>query len=120
MGFFKRLLGIEYKPGEPEPLTDEHFESMVKECGLPCFVHFHHLWCSSCQVMGGLLNEVGPQYVDRAKFFKIDVHKNPHTATLLNIPSVPTLVLFKDGNPVDRINGLIPLKPLKEWIEKSL
>ncbi len=120
MGFFKRLIGIESTPGEPESLSDELFESRVLENDLPCFVYFFHLWCSSCQVTGSLLNELGPGYSDRAHFFKIDVNKNPHTATLMNITGVPTIICFRDGMPVDVLRGLEPLNPLRQWIEKNL
>lgn len=118
MGFFKRLLGLEQKPGEPRPLTDDSFEEMVLRNPLPCFVDFYNLWCSPCQVMAGLLNEVGPQYLGRADFFRIDVNKNPGVAAHFNVRSVPTLIVFKGGKPVEQHVGLMPLNPLKEWIER--
>ncbi|MBU8921355.1 MAG: thioredoxin [Bacteroidales bacterium] len=120
MGFIKRLLGLETKPGEPAPLTDERFDEEIAESGLPCFVYCFSLWCSSCQVMGGLLNEVGPDYADQARFFKLDVTKNPATASRLGIKGVPAIFFFRDGKPVESHTGLIPLDPLKEWIEMNI
>lgn len=118
MGFIKRLLGLEQKPGEPKPITDGIFEEVVLKNPLPCFVDFYNLWCSPCQVMGGLLNEVGPQYIGRADFFKIDINKNPGVSVKFNIRSTPTLIIFKGGKEVERHTGLIPLNPLKEMIEQ--
>ncbi len=120
MGFFKRLLGLEVTPGEPAPLTDDQFDEAIAEGGLPCFVYCFSLWCSSCQVMGGLLNEVGPDFVDRARFFKLDITKNPVAASGLGIKGVPVIFFFRDGKPVESHMGLIPLDPLKEWIEMTI
>ena len=61
MGLIKRLLGLEAKPGEPETLPDEMFEETVKGPEVPTFVLFFNNWCSGCQVMHGLLNEM-PQF----------------------------------------------------------
>jgi thioredoxin 1 len=120
MGFIRRLLGLEQKPGEPKPLTDHSFEAEVLQKEIPCFVEFFSLWCSPCQVMSGLLNEIGPMYLGRAEFFKIDVTKNPSAAMRYTISSVPTLVVFKKGTAVERQVGLIPLRPLRRWIESHL
>lgn len=120
MGFIKRILGLETKPGEPASLTDREFNDTIEKSGVPCFVYFFHLWCSSCQVMGGLLNEIGPEYSDRAVFYKLDVNKNPESMGRANVSAVPTIIAYRNGTPVDRHSGLIPLNPLKAWIEKNL
>jgi thioredoxin-like negative regulator of GroEL len=120
MGFIKRLLGLEVRPGEPEKLTDMSFEGIVKESGLPCFVYFYHLWCSSCQVMGGLLNELGPEYKESARFYKIDITKDPHTAGKYRVNAVPAVLFFRDGRLTDALKGLTPLNELRDWIEGNL
>ncbi len=120
MGFWKRLLGLETRPGESEPLTDTTFDEKVLECKLPCFVLCFSLWCSPCQVMGGLLNEVGPGYLGKARFFKLDVSKNPHAPGRYQVKGVPTILVFSEGGLVARGTGLIPLNDLKEWIENQL
>lgn len=120
MGFFKWLLGLEAKPGEPQPLSDGNFEAEVLNCDLPCFVYCYNLWCASCQVMGGLLNELGPEYIGRAKFFKLDVNKNPSFAVGQNVRSVPTIIQFRDGEVIDQHVGLVPLNYLKEWIDNHI
>ena len=120
MGFFKRLFGIEVRPGEPAALSDmESFNEAVKS-GRPSLVYFYHLWCSSCQVMGGLLNEIGPGYVGRIDLYKLDIHKVPGAAAKLSITGVPTLIIFSGGEPVARHTGLVPIDRIREWIEASL
>lgn len=120
MGFIKRLLGLEQRPGEPKPLSDDLLEESVLKNPLPCFIDFYNLWCSPCQVMGGLLNEVGPQFVGKADFFKLDVNKNPAVAAHFNVSSVPTIVVVRGGEEIGRHVGLMPLNPLKEWIEAHI
>ncbi len=120
MGFFKRLFGIEVKRGEPVSLSNNaHFNEAISG-DIPSLVYFFHLWCSSCQVMGGLLNEVGPEYIDRIDFYKVDIHKVPKAATAHRISGVPTQIIFSGGVPVARHTGLMPLDQLKDWIENHL
>jgi thioredoxin 1 len=121
MGFFKRLLGLETKPGELQPLTDGTFGNQVTGGEAPpCFVYFFNLWCASCQVMGGLLNEIGPEYLGRAVFFKLDTNKNPKAPARYEVYSVPTVIAFRSGEPVDRLSGLVPLNTLKSWLDSQL
>ncbi|MBD3180381.1 MAG: hypothetical protein GF417_12860 [Candidatus Latescibacteria bacterium] len=120
MGFIKRFLGLEQNPGEPEKLTDNTFEQVIAGSELPCMVYFFHLWCSSCQVMGGLLNEIGPEYIDRARFYKMDITKDPYTAEKFNVRSVPRILCFKNGEVSDSLTRLTPLDELKEWVESQL
>jgi thioredoxin 1 len=120
MGFLKRLLGLEIKPGEPKPIKDGSFDAEVLGSGPVSIVDFYNLWCSPCQVMSGLLNEVGVDYVGRVKLFKLNVDREPSAAARHGIRSVPTLIAFKDGVEIDRLVGLVPIDVLREWIEKHL
>lgn len=120
MGFIRRLLGIETRPGEPEPLTDSGFDAAAAGSDLPVFVFFFSLWCSSCQVTGGLLNELGPEYASRARFYKIDATKNPAAAAKMNVRGVPAVIALSGGKVTGRSTGLIPLDQLRDWIEESL
>ena len=120
MGFFKRLLGLDTKPGEPETLPDKIFDVTVGAPDIPVFVLFFNLWCSGCQVMLGLLNEIGPEYIGRARFYKMDVNKSPHAVTTIDIRGVPVLAVFSPGGAVDRIAGLMNITELRNWIESCL
>lgn len=120
MGFLKRILGLETKPGEPENLPDEIFDETVREPDMPLFILFFNNWCSGCQVMHGLLNEVGPEYLGRARFYKIDASKSPHAVTVMEIRGVPVLAAFTSGGEADRTTGLMNITELRNWIESHL
>jgi len=120
MGFIRRFLGLEQEPGQPAKLNDRIFDQVISDSELPCMVYFYHLWCSSCQVMGGLLNEIGPEYMDRINFYKIDIMKDPHTAEKYNVRSVPRLIFFREGKPADSLETLTPLNQLREWVDSQL
>jgi len=68
--------------------------------------------------MGGLLNELGPDFVDRVAIFKLNVDDNWETARKYGVSSVPTLVLLRNGRVVDNLVGLIPLNPLRDRLEQ--
>ena len=118
MSFFKNLFNKEPKPGKPITVTDEDFEAEVLASPLPVVVDFWSPTCAPCQVMGGLLNEIGPDYIDRVKLVKVNVVQNPDLAVKFQIQSVPTLIVFKEGKAVERLTGLIPLNPLRTLMDK--
>lgn len=114
MGFLKSLFNREPKPGEPMPTTDETFEADVLNSSLPTVVDFWSPTCPPCQVMSGLLRDVGPEYADQVKIYKMNVSENPETAMKFRIRSVPTLVFIKNKRIVDQIVGLAPLNNLRQ------
>jgi thioredoxin 1 len=118
MGFLKKLFGGEPKPGKPRTITDLEFEQEVLASDIPAVVDFWSSTCAPCQVMSGLLYELGPKYAGQINFFKLRVEQNPESATRYQIMSVPTLVFFRKGKMVDRIVGLMPMKPLRERLNK--
>jgi thioredoxin 1 len=118
MGIFDKIFNRPPKPGKPLPVTDEDFEVEVLQSNLPVVVDFWSSTCPPCQVMGGLLNELGPEFVGKVKFLKLRVDENPAVTAQFQISSVPTLIFFRNGKMVDRITGLIPLMPLKEKLER--
>ena len=117
MGFLKDLFFKSPKPGKPLPVTDASFGEDVLKSDIPVVVDFWSARCSPCQVMGGLLDEIGPDYVGRVRIFKLNVDQNPETAARYQVQSVPTVLLFHKGRPLDRIVGLLPLNPLRAKLE---
>jgi thioredoxin 1 len=118
VGFFSSLFGREPAPGKPREVTDDNFEQEVLCSTIPCAVDFWSNRCGPCQVMGGLLSEIGPDYVGRVAIFKLNVDDNWDTAQKYGVSSVPTLVLFRNGRMVDSVMGLIPLNPLRETLDR--
>lgn len=113
---------FEKKPavGKIEHGSDATFASDVLASPVPVLVDFWATWCGPCRLVGGLLEELGPAYAGRMRIVKINVDENPATATHYGIQSIPTLILFKGGKPVDSVVGALPLNPLKAWFEKHL
>jgi len=120
MGILDKLFNRPPKPGKPREITDSDFEQEVLASDTPAVVDFYSTTCPPCQVMSGLLSEIGPEYAGKVNIYKLNVINNPETARMHQIQGVPTLVFFKNHRPVDKAVGLIPLLPLKEKIENLL
>jgi len=118
MGFLDRLFNREPKPGKPRKLTDETFRDEVLSSGIPSVIDFWSLSCPPCQVMGGLLSEIGPDYAGRVNIFKLNVDRNPKITAMYQVQSLPTLIFLRGGRVVDRVVGLLPLNPLKRKLDR--
>lgn len=117
MGFLENLFHKPPKPGKPRSVTDQFFREEVLGSDIPVVVDFWSPRCPPCQVMGGLLDEIGPDYAGRVHIFKLNVDQNPETAMKYRVQSIPTVILFKKGRPVDLIVGLLPLNPLRAKLD---
>ncbi|WP_204105926.1 MULTISPECIES: thioredoxin [Spirulina sp. CCY15215] len=82
------------------------FQELLAQTSKPVLVDFYATWCGPCQLMVPILEEVSQQIGDRVQVVKIDSDKYPHLASKYRIEALPTLVLFKNGEPVDRIEGV--------------
>lgn len=120
MNFLKRLFERKPKPGKPQPTSDRTFDQDVLGAELPVVVDFWASWCPPCQVMGGLLNEIAPEYSGRLKIFKLNIEENPRIAAKYGVSSIPTILFFKNGQITDRIVGLLPLNPLKKKLDELI
>ena len=105
-------------PGKPEHLLGADFQHEVLESELPVLVDFWASWCGPCRMLGGLLEEVGPEFVGRIRILKLDVDESQQTAAQYGVSSIPTMIFFKGGHVVDRVVGALPLNPLRERIEQ--
>lgn len=92
-------------------VTDATFQDEVLQSDLPVLVDFWAAWCGPCRVIAPTIEELASEYEGRAKVVKLDVDANPQTAMAFNIRSIPTLLLFKGGRPVDQMVGVVP-KPM--------
>ena len=106
------------KPGKPIETTDATFDQDVLKSDIPVLLDFWSPTCMPCQVMGGLLREVGTEYAGRVNIFKLNVSQNMKTAAAFRIHSIPTLMFIKDGRIVDQVIGLIPIDTLRQKLDK--
>ena len=97
-------------------LSDTNFVSETKQ-GL-VVVDFFATWCGPCQILGPILEDVSKE-LDGVKIFKVDVDENEQTARNFGVMSIPTIVILKDGQEIDRHVGLMNRTSLVEWIKQK-
>lgn len=96
--------------------TDQSFSSEISD-GL-VLVDFWAPWCGPCKMIAPVLEELDAEMSEKVKIVKVDVDVNQETASNFGIMSIPTLVLFKDGQPVDKVVGFNPKEALVELVNK--
>lgn len=99
-------------------VTDADFDSKV-ESGVQ-LVDFWATWCGPCKMIAPVLEELAADYEGKADILKLDVDENPSTAAVYEVMSIPTLIVFKDGQPVDKVVGFQPKENLAEVLDKHL
>ena len=85
--------------------TDDNFENEVLGSQVPVLVDFWAEWCGPCQILGPTIDELATEYAGKAKVGKVDVDKAQQVAMRFGIQNIPTVVLFENGEPVERIVG---------------
>ncbi|AFZ24296.1 thioredoxin [Cylindrospermum stagnale PCC 7417] len=93
------------------------FEEMLSGSDVPVLVDFYADWCGPCQMMVPILEKVNNQLKDRLRIVKIDTEKYTELASQYQISALPTLVLFKQGQPVERIEGVVQAEQLVQHLK---
>jgi thioredoxin len=96
------------------------FDDVLTSTPVPVLVDFYATWCGPCQMMAGILSQVNDQLKGQIKIIKIDTDKYPQIASQHGVAALPTLVLFKGGRPVDRIEGVLPTDQLVSRLRPHL
>ncbi len=102
---------------EPIEISDGNFEQIVLQAERPVLVDFWAAWCAPCRMVAPLVKELAEEYEGRISFAKLDVDQNPKIASKYNIMSIPTLLIFKKGEPVSHIVGFRPKAELKRSLD---
>ncbi|HYY16549.1 MAG TPA: thioredoxin [Gammaproteobacteria bacterium] len=103
--------------GKPLEVTDSTFEQEVLQSTQPVLVDFWAVWCGPCKAIAPIVEELAGEYEGKLKVMKLDVDDNPRTATTYGVQSIPTLLVFKDGKPAERIVGAVPKKVIVDKLQ---
>ncbi len=101
-------------------VTDDTFDTEVRNAGVPVVVDFWAEWCGPCKMIGPALEELAAEYGDNVKIAKVNVDENPNSPAQLGVRGIPALFLFKDGEVVSNKTGAAPKAALKDWIDSSI
>ncbi len=101
-------------------VTDENFDDQVIQSDIPVLVDFWAEWCGPCKVIGPTLEVLAADYNGKVKIAKLNIDDSPDTAGRFGVRSIPTLIVFKDGEAQEAAIGVRPKGQLAELIEKYL
>lgn len=105
---------------KPVEITDQNFETEVIKSDKPVLIDFWAVWCGPCKLIAPIVEELANEYDGKVKIGKLDVDSNQQTSIKYGVRSIPTLLLFKDGNLKDTIIGAVPKSKIVEKLNAVL
>ena len=100
--------------------SDAAFDADVLQNSKAVLLDFWAEWCGPCKMIAPMLDEVADKYEDKLDVVKLNVDENPNVAQKFGIRSIPTLILFKDGDVQAQLMGAMPLRQLEEFLDTNL
>lgn len=96
------------------------FQDLLDNSPIPVLVDFYATWCGPCQMMAPVLEQTGLYFKNRLQIVKIDSDKYPNIANQYQVHALPTLMLFKNGQPIDRVEGVLQADRLIQHLQGLL
>ena len=106
--------------GTIQTLTDSTFDEEIAAAGEPVLVDFWAEWCGPCKMIAPVLEEIAGEHPGKLRIVKLNVDDNPSAARRYDVMSIPTLIVFKDGQPAKRLVGAKPKGALLEELSEFL
>jgi thioredoxin len=106
--------------GSLSEVTDSNFQAEVIESDKPVLVDFWAPWCGPCRVVAPVLEEIAAERPDELRIVKLNTDENQQTAAAFQVLSIPTMILFKGGQPVKTVIGAYPKQKLEKELEPAL
>src|SRR5580704_8795831 len=106
--------------GTVSEVTDNNFQAEVIESDVPVLVDFWAAWCGPCRMVAPVVEEIAQERADDLKVVKLNIDENQNTAIQFNVMSIPTLILFRNGQPAKTVIGAYPKKKLVAELEPAL
>ncbi len=100
--------------------TDENFDQDILQSDLPVLLDFWAEWCGPCKMIGSILGELSEEYADKVKIVQLNVDENNNTAIKYAVRSIPTLILFKDGQVQAQHIGAAAKGQLRQFLDSNL
>lgn len=101
-------------------VTDANFQAEVVESDKPVLVDFWAPWCGPCRMVAPVLEEIAQERGDDLQIVKLNIDENPETAAKFQVMSIPTLIVFKDGDVAHKVIGALPKRRLDAELEPVL
>jgi thioredoxin 1 len=101
-------------------VSEKDFKANVLDSARPVLVDFGAMWCGPCKMIEPLVDELAGEYKDRMDFAKVNVDEAPKVASSYSVMSLPTLIVFKGGKPLEQVVGYRPKKDIQKLIDKAL
>jgi thioredoxin 1 len=101
-------------------LTKENFKAEVLESKVPVLVDFWASWCAPCRMVGPMVEQIADEYLGKAKVGKVNTEEQPDLAGEYGVISLPTLIFFKGGKPVDQVIGALPKTAISKKMDALL
>ncbi len=101
-------------------LSLDNFDNEISSSNIPVLVDFWAEWCGPCKMLGPILEEISKDLKNKIQIVKVNLDENQDLAMKYSIRSIPTLLLFKDGQLIDTKIGLLPKSDLVEWLGSKI
>jgi thioredoxin 1 len=105
---------------KPFVVNDGDFEDQVLDNEMPVLVDFWAEWCGPCKMIAPIVDELADKYEGKLQVAKLDADENPNTVQVYEVRGIPTLILFKGGQAVERITGFMPKDRLLERLSPHI